>query len=101
MKLQAPSSAVADHPLRSLTGGEIEAATELLRREGRMGPEVRVHSMILREPPKAVVLGFQPGNPIDREVMVTLHDRARRMTIEALVSLSRGEVTSWSERNDV
>ena len=101
MTIQAPASAGTNHPLSSLTAGEIEAASELLGRAGRMGPEVRVHSMTLREPSKAVVLGYQPGQAIDREVLVTLHDRGRRSTIEALVSTTHGEVRSWTERSDV
>ena len=46
MTIQAPASAGTNHPLSSLTAEEIEAASELLRRAGRMGPDVRVHGMI-------------------------------------------------------
>jgi primary-amine oxidase len=101
MKLQAPSSATADHPLSSLTAEEIDASVEVLRRDGRIGPQTRVHSVMLREPAKEFVLGYRAGQAIDREVVIILRDRARRLTIEALVSLSSGEIRSWVERDDV
>jgi primary-amine oxidase len=100
MTIQSALPAV-DHPLAMLTPGEVEAATAILRREGRLGEFVRVHSMVLAEPAKDVVLGFEAGRPFDRDVAVVLRDRTRRVTYEAVVSVTGDEIRSWRERTDV
>jgi primary-amine oxidase len=91
----------ARHPLDPLDADEIAAATAVLRREGRLGERVRVHAVALREPPKAAVLDHREGDPLDREVAIVLRDRDRRLTCEALVSVTHGEVRGWRERTDV
>ncbi|MFZ0216433.1 MAG: primary-amine oxidase [Candidatus Dormiibacterota bacterium] len=100
MKLQSAVAAV-DHPLAMLTAAEVQAAVAILRREGHLEGSTRVHSMVLREPPKETVLEFEPGHHFDREVAVVLHDRARRVAFEALVSVTGDEIRSWRERTDV
>ena len=92
---------LVDHPLASLTSEEVRRATAVLRREGRLGAMVRVHSMVLLEPSKDVVQAFEPGRPFDRLVMVVLRDRQERVTFEAVVSISDDELRSWRPRTDV
>jgi primary-amine oxidase len=99
MKVQPVRTAL--HPLSQLSGEEIEATAAILRSEGRLGEQVRIHGMGLKELAKAAVLAFELGQPFDREVEVVLRDRERRLTCEAVVSLTEGVVTSWVERNDV
>src|SRR5215469_1459983 len=101
MKLEPSPVIAVEHPLSPLTAEEIERAGALLRREGRLGPDTRVHAMMLREPDKEVVLHYRPGAQVDREVTVVLRDRARRTTIEALVSVTADELRGWRERTDV
>jgi len=55
----------------------------------------------LQEPPKDVVLAFQPGQPISREVFVVMRDHGRHLTIEVIVSLTENAMRSWHERSDV
>ena len=100
MRSEAPAVTAATHPLDPLAVDEIEAAAAILRAEGRLGADVRVHSMGLKEPAKEAVLGFKPGAAIDRQVLVVLRDRARRMTCEALVSVTESEIRGWRELED-
>lgn len=96
----APSLQVA-HPLDPLSSAEITRTTELLRASGRLTPRMRLMAYSLQEPPKDLVLRFQPGQRAPREVFVVIRDHERHVTIEALVSLTEETVRSWHERSDV
>lgn len=96
-----PVEQAAAHPLAMLSPDELRTATSVLRREGRLGDSVRVHSVILVEPPKDEVLDWAPGQPSERVVRVTLRDRRARLTFEATVSVTRQWLVSWRERTDV
>jgi primary-amine oxidase len=85
----------AAHPLDPLGADEIARAWEILRAQQRLGPRVRVVSIALDEPAKALVLGHRPGDPVERAALIVLMDSAARQTFEAVVSLSRGRVLSW------
>src|SRR5216684_9153859 len=78
---------VVRHPLDPLTAGEVEKTTRILKASGRITPRVRIMAYSLLEPAKEVVLAFQPGQPVAREVFVVMRDHERRLTIEAVVSL--------------
>src|SRR5262249_11881567 len=47
------------------------------------------------EPAKDVVLGHQPGDPVERQAFAILLDNATGGTYEAVVSLTRKRVVSW------
>jgi primary-amine oxidase len=85
------------HPLDPLGAEEIEAAAELARRECPPGAALRFVSIDLREPPKAEVLA---GEASDRQASVVLHLRDERAVVQAVVSLTRGEIVSWRRRED-
>ncbi len=87
------------HPLDPLTAGEVEETTRILNASGRITPRVRIMAYSLLEPAKDVVLVFQPGQPVSREVFVVMRDHDRRLTIEAVVSLSEESIRSWCERD--
>lgn len=91
----------AGHPLDPLTAGEIAKATRILKASGRITTRVRIMAYSLREPAKEVVLTFQVGQPVAREVFAVMRDHERRVTIEAVVSLTEEAISSWRERNDV
>ncbi len=84
------------HPLDPLTADEIRTAVAILR-QARDLTDALVVRVFLHEPPKAVVLGFLDGDPIDRQAFVILRDRRARATYEAVVSLGRGAVAAWRE----
>ena len=89
------------HPLDPLTEEEIALTTGILQASGRLAPGIRVMPMSLHEPSKEAVLSFQPGQSFSREVFVVMRDHSRHLTIEAVVSLSDQNISSWRERDDV
>ncbi|HEY1348617.1 MAG TPA: primary-amine oxidase [Ktedonobacteraceae bacterium] len=89
------------HPLDPLTEEEITLTTQILQACGRLTSRMRLLAYSLREPDKATVLAFQPGQAVAREVSVLLRDHQRRLTIEALVSLTSKQISAWRERGDV
>src|SRR5260370_29190360 len=92
---------VVRHPLDPLTAGEVEETTRILRASGRITPRVRLMAYSLLEPAKDVVLAYQPGQPVPREVFVIMRDHERRLTIEAVVSLAQGTIRAFRERQNV
>ncbi len=84
------------HPLDPLSAGEIARAWELTQAKQAPGPRTRVISITLHEPPKEVVLRHQPGTFVEREAFVVLLDNATRTTYEAVVSLTKEGVVSWT-----
>src|SRR5262245_9111944 len=89
------------HPLDPLMVEEIALTTQILRSSGRVTPAMRLMAYSLAEPAKSFVLAFQAGQAVPREVSVVIRDHARRLTIEALVSLSERSIRHWREREDV
>lgn len=89
------------HPLDPLTAEEIEQTTDILKASGRITPRVRIMAYSLLEPAKDVVLAFQSGQPLPRDVFVVMRDHERRLTVEAVVSLAEESIRSWRERTDV
>ncbi|MFE3170698.1 tyramine oxidase, partial [Amycolatopsis sp. NPDC059235] len=82
------------NPLAPLTADEIAAAAAILKGAKGLGAMVRFISIELHEPAKRSVLD---GVPVDREAFAVLRDRDSRTTIEAVVSITRGELLSWRE----
>ncbi len=105
MSIPTPDAALPQqrgpHPLDPLTEEEITQTTRLLQASGRITPNTRLMAYRLEEPAKDLVLAFQPGNDVPREVFVVMRDHERRLTIEALVSLTEQAIRSWQERDDV
>jgi Cu2+-containing amine oxidase len=78
-----------DHPLAPLTADEVSSATEVLRREGRLGETVRVHGMLLREPAKAAVLAFEGSSAAEKKT-------PSRPSPQGGGTLIRGRETYWA-----
>jgi primary-amine oxidase len=97
MQTVEPSVATARHPLDPLSPEEIEAASGILKTAKELAGTARFVYITLAEPDKATVLGFQPGDAIDRRAFVILRERAERKTYEAIVSVTGGAVVSWHE----
>jgi primary-amine oxidase len=96
----APTQRVV-HPLDPLSAKEITRTTQVLRSSGRLAPHMRLMAYSLQEPAKDLVLGFQPGQMVPREVFVVIRDHERHTTIEGIVSLTEQALRSWHERSDV
>ena len=94
----APAAAPATrHPLDPLTNAEIEAAAKILRGAPQWPANGAFSTIVLNEPPKADVLAFKPGAPINRQAFSIVLDRPGNKTFEAVVDLSKSAVASWTE----
>jgi len=83
------------HPLDGLTARELDAVRTALAGSGRLEQGARIHLANLREPAKADVLGWRPGQPFRREAVAVLRQGGR--TYEAIVDVAAGQVTDWRE----
>ncbi|QLC35349.1 primary-amine oxidase (plasmid) [Halarchaeum sp. CBA1220] len=81
---QSPTS--VSHPLDPLTPEEIEVAAEILKAETDVTSDATYHSIVLEEPPKAVVRNFDGDGQFDREAFLVV--REEKATYEATVSLT-------------
>jgi primary-amine oxidase len=69
--------AVAGHPLEPLSSAEIATATEVLRASRGLTEAARFVFVSLREPPKAAVFDWSPGDePLPREAHIVLYQRS-------------------------
>ncbi|WP_411283384.1 primary-amine oxidase [Lapillicoccus sp.] len=97
MPVQSSDVSTASHPLEPLGAEEIGRASAILREQRDLDPRVRFVSIALQEPPKREVLDYfgRETELPERAAFVVLYDRGHRQTVEAVVSLSLGVVTSW------
>lgn len=95
--IAVPAFAAVDnlHPLDPLTKDEILETVEVLRAAEKADSETAYSLIALHEPPKAEVLGWQPGQAFRRESFAVLYQRAKNRTSEAVVDLRRHELVSW------
>src|SRR5215470_4057052 len=87
------------HPLDGLTSAEYWAAYDVLQQAGHAGPDTFFASVLLREPPKYLVLSWSEGTPIPREADVVMLQQGK--TFEARVDLAARKLISWQEMKDV
>lgn len=87
------------HPLSMMTEAEAHAAIEVLRRSGRIGADARFHGFCIWEPPKAEVAAWTPDTATDRRFEVVVHENGEVHI--AVVSVTRGEVDSWTHHRGV
>ena len=91
----------ASHPLDPLTPQEISAVARILHDSQQLTLSARIITISLLEPSKQIVLAFQPGAWMQREAFVVIREHARRLTIEAIVSLNDETIRVFRERSDV
>ena len=87
----------AGHPLDPLSETEVALASEILRKEKRLGPHARFTHVQLEEPAKSDVLGWKPAAGHSRRAAVTLFDSKTGATHVATVDLDSKRVTAWLE----
>src|SRR3954468_733852 len=90
-----PETTGVAHPLSMLTGAEVTRATEVLRARGNVPEGALFAHMVLKEPAKDVVAAWQPGAPIAPEVRVLVVPGPGVGVIEAVVSVTAGEVREF------
>ena len=98
--------APAAHPLDPLAASEVASAAATVRASDPFrgqSDRCRFITVALQEPAKDAVLAWEAGGGArpPREAEVVLLDRGRAETIEAVVSLDDGAVTSWRTRTGV
>jgi len=87
---------MARHPLDPLTEDEFRLTASVLRRDRELGETWRFASIELREPPKAEVKAWVPGDPVPRLAHAVLWDRADNQAWDALVDLTAEKVAAWT-----
>lgn len=83
------------HPLDALTPEEYWKAYAALRDAGKVAEKTVFSSILLREPAKAEVLAWKPGQPISRKADVVLLTEGK--SYEAVVDISAGRIESYRE----
>jgi primary-amine oxidase len=90
-----PAADPVPHPLDPLTAEEYARAVELLRTAGHVDDASRFSNLDLRDPDKASVLAWRPGDSFGRAAFAVVKQGPR--TFEAVVDLSNAAVESWTE----
>lgn len=90
-----PQAGPIAHPMDPLTADEYDRTVEVLREAGHVDDASRFSSLDLREPAKADVLAWGPGESFSRSAFAVVKQGPR--TFEAVVDLSAGSVASWTE----
>src|SRR3954452_7143605 len=80
------------HPLDPLTADEATVATRVLRESGALPDGTLFPLVTLAEPPKAELLKWTDGAPIDRQVRYLCWHRDTKAAYEALVSATNEAV---------
>src|ERR1700748_123918 len=62
---------------------------------GRLPESARFVHLVLHEPPKAEVLAWKPGDPIDRRVRALVVPGPELDFVEVGVSVTAGESVAW------
>ena len=89
-----PAQAAEPHPLDPLSADEITRAIQVIAASGKVNRATRAAGLTLKEPDKAAVLAWQPGDPAHRQALAVL--RIDSETYEAVVDLDRNEINSWT-----
>ena len=82
-------------PIDPLTADEIDQVMVVLRTEQRISPAALIPQMKLREPDKAFVLRWRPGQPLRRSAYVVTRERG--VSYEGVVDLERNRTTTWRQ----
>ncbi len=109
MSTTALPAPVSLHPLSPLTGEEMKAARQIVFDSGRAtvaNEALRFAYVTLCDPPKEVVRAVDRGEPggaalLDRQVRMVLLQGPEADVVEAVVSVTRGEIVRWETVEDV
>jgi primary-amine oxidase len=99
MQTLEPAVVTTKHPLDPLSANEIQAASDILKKERALDSGHRFVYVMLNEPAKKEFLAWKPGTgtQLDRQAFAVIRDRFRRKTYEAVVSLTKQKVVGWEE----
>lgn len=83
------------HPLDGISAREHWATYEILQASGKLDSTFRMLYVGLKEPPKADVLAWRPGQPLHRQAQV--HLTQGKFGYEAVVDLTERTVVSFTQ----
>ena len=86
------------HPLDPLSATEFQSTAAILRRDQGVTDSWRFASIELKEPAKADVKAWRPGDAVPRRSLSVLLDRETNQTYEAVVDLVGDRVDSWTHQ---
>lgn len=92
---RAEAQDLPTHPLDGLKTAEYWTAYEVLQQSGHLDAESFFASVLLREPPKDVVLAWKEGSPIPRAADAVILREGK--TFEAQIDLAGRKLLSWRE----
>ena len=87
---------MAEHPLEPLGADEFRLTARVLRSEQDLSGSWRFASIELKEPPKAEVKAWRPGDAVPRTAMAVMWNRTDNQTWEGVVDLTGERVLSWT-----
>ena len=93
----ANTDSLIRHPLDALTTEEIETAVALVSGENRLSARARFALVWLSESAKDLVRSFKDGDPVPREISMTVLDKEVERVYRIRVSPASGTVVSWDE----
>ena len=88
-------------PLDPLTAAEISKTFEVIEASDKYPAGAFFPIVTLKEPPKAELLAWDPGEPFRREAFANVYSRAANRLFEAVVDLKTQKLISWVERPGV
>ncbi|MBA4053929.1 MAG: hypothetical protein C0490_04385, partial [Marivirga sp.] len=83
------------HPLDPLNETEIKTVKQLLFAEHKIDSTYRFFVINLKEPPKAEIMCYKPGQPYRREAFAVLYNWSSNSTFETVVDLVAKKVRSF------
>ena len=92
--LLAGAGPAGAHPLDGLSAEEMTATVEIVKAAGKVGDDARFPLLELKEPDKAAVLAWRPGQPEPRVVTVNVKDASG--VFKGEVDLAARKVLSWA-----
>ena len=81
-----------DHPLDPLTLEEFKKTATLVKTKANLGEHLLFETIMLKEPPKDVVLSFTPGDFISRNVFVVVLNYKEEKLYELEICLDSEEI---------
>ena len=84
------------HPLDPLSADEVAAAARIVREQHDLGPGMRFETIVLAEP--SLREDLPPAGSADRRAFVSVYDTQSGALYEAVLSIPRQEILSWTPR---
>jgi primary-amine oxidase len=91
----APEQNSVRHPLDPLSEAELAASVKVLKEGGKLGKNVSLVYLGLKEPDKQTVANFKPGDSIRRQAFAVVYEIDSNKTYEAVVDLQTNTIASW------